>query len=106
MLRASEIPLWFIPSFHGDIRLETVKENKTLVVVNKLTATEVNAMSPTMMPCRMVRPAAAMKASRVLEDDRLGQKVTWSPAWPVDSCSGAQASCPYHLRSPPECLFR
>lgn len=37
-------PIWYLPTFHGDIRLETLDEDKTLLITNELTPTEMEAM--------------------------------------------------------------
>jgi hypothetical protein len=39
-----QIPVWFIPSFHGDIRLETIDEKTCLLIAEKVTPREKAAL--------------------------------------------------------------
>lgn len=37
-------PIWYLPTFHGDIRLEAKDRKKTILVTNELTPTEMGAV--------------------------------------------------------------
>ena len=37
-------PIWYLPTFHGDIRLETVDKSNTLLITNELTTEEAAAL--------------------------------------------------------------
>lgn len=39
-----QIPLWYIPTWHGDVKLEADGPERTVVVTSELTATEVKAL--------------------------------------------------------------